>query len=241
MSGHSKWAQIKRKKAVADNKKGAAFTKLVKNIALAAKNGKDPEMNPALRSAVEAARAANMPKDNIEKAILKGAGELPGVQYEEVLYEGYGPGGVAVIVACVTDNTNRTVNELRTIFSKHGGTLGGSGSVAYLFEQKGILRFTNDDLAERSRDDVELLAIDAGAEDSIAEEEGITIQTARQNFASIMAVFAAQQLHPSSSGMEWVTKNVVTPSPEDAEKLRELLDALEEHDDVHNIYTNANI
>lgn len=239
MSGHSKWAQIKRKKAVADNKKGAAFTKLAKNIAIAAKHGKDPDMNPSLRTAIEAAHAANMPKENIEKAILKGAGEVPGAVYEEVMYEGYGPGGIAVIVACVTDNTNRTVNELRNIFAKHGGTLGSHGSVLYMFEQKGIAHFTNDDLANQNRDDIELLAIDAGAEDIVTEEEGIIIQTNRDNLESIVATLQQHNLRPSSFEIEWITTNITTPTPEVAEKLRAFVEALEEHDDVNNVVTNA--
>lgn len=240
MSGHSKWAQIKRKKAVTDGKKGTTFTKLAKNIALAAKHGKDPDMNPSLRNTIIAARDANMPKENIEKAILKGAGEVPGVSYEEVVYEGFAPGGVAIIVECVTDNTNRTVNEMRLLFSKHGGTLGSGGSVLYMFEQKGALRFAHDDIVGKNREDIELAAIDAGAEDITHEEEGMTIQTARANLATLRDALVKFGIKPSSSGIEWFAATMVTPFESGVEKLHQLIKMLEEHDDVNNVYTNAN-
>lgn len=240
MSGHSKWAQIKRKKAVTDSKKGAMFTKLAKNIALAAKHGKDSDMNPSLRSAIIAARDANMPKENIEKAILKGAGEVPGVTYEEVLYEGFGPGGTAIIVECVTDNTNRTVSEMRALFSQHGGTLGGSGSVLYLFEQKGIIRLTTEDIKEKNRDDIELAAIDAGAEDITHEEGGIIITTARTNIGALQNALATLGIEPSSSDIEWIATTMAAPFESDMEKLHQLIETLEEHDDVNNVYTNVN-
>lgn len=241
MSGHSKWAQIKRKKAITDNKKGTVFTRLGKNIVLAAKNGKDPAMNPSLRTAIDQARAANMPKENIEKAILKGTGELPGVQIEEVTYEGYGPRGIAFIVHCVTDNTNRTVNEIRNTFSKHGGSLGSTGSVLYMFEQKGVLRFTNEDLAGTSHDDVELLAIDADATDVQSEDEGMVVETSRENLHRMQQQFEEHGLKPSTVGVEWVTRNIITPSPEEAQKITTLIEALESHDDVNNVFTNADL
>lgn len=240
MSGHSKWATIKRQKAVTDAKKGAAFTKLAKNICVAARGGKDPDMNSALRAAIDAARAANMPKDNIEKAILKGAGELPGVLYEEALYEGYGPGGTALIIEAVTDNTNRTVQQLRSMFSDHGGTLGSSGSVTYLFAQKGVVRIAHDQLPT-AVDDLELAAIEAGAEDMKREAEGMTIITSREGLHRLSRLLSERGITPVSSGIEWITSSTVTPSAEDAEQLSALIAILENDDDVNNVYTNAQL
>ncbi|HLD21365.1 MAG TPA: YebC/PmpR family DNA-binding transcriptional regulator [Patescibacteria group bacterium] len=239
MSGHSKWAQIKRKKAVTDSKRGALFTKMGKNIAIAAKQGKDPDMNPALRAAIEYARAYNLPKDNIEKAILKGAGELPGVVYEEMRYEGYGPGGIALIMECVTDNTNRTVSTLRRLLSDSGGSLGNSGSVLYMFQQKGVIRIAKEDLGQQQIDTIELAAIDAGAEDIKNEEEGITITCAREQLSFVVNKVQESGVSIASSGMEWVTSNKIEPSPEDKERLEKLIESLEEDEDVNYVYTNA--
>lgn len=237
MSGHSKWATIKRKKEAADSKRGAAFTKLVKNISVAARSGKDPDMNPALRTAIDQARAANMPKDNIEKAILKGAGELPGVVYEEVLFEGYAPGGVAMIIACVTDNNNRTVSFVRSALTKARGSLGSTGSVMYLFEQKGVVRVTAEDV--HNRDELELALIDAGAEDIEVEEEGMTITVAREQMANVVEVLTSRGIPPASSGLEYVTATRIEPNPKDAAALQQLLETLEDNEDVDNVYTNA--
>jgi YebC/PmpR family DNA-binding regulatory protein len=241
MAGHSKWAQIKRKKAVTDAKKGAVFTKLGKNIAVAAKRGKDPEMNPALRSAIAQARAANMPKDNIEKAILKGAGELPGVVYEEVIYEAYGPGGAALVIECVTDNTNRTVSNVRALLTKHGATLGNSGSVLYMFEQKGVIRLAAETLAGQDREALELQLIDAGADDIQSAEEGMTITTAREQLNGVLAALETAGLEPASSGLEWVTPNTIPLSDGEAKKLEAIMEALEEDDDVVTVSTNADL
>lgn len=239
MSGHSKWATIKRQKAVTDNKRGALFTKLAKNLSVAARHGKDPEMNPALRTAIEKARAGNMPKDNIEKAILKGAGELPGVTYEELVYEGYGPGGIAMLIECITDNTNRTVSQLRSLFSEYGGSLGSSGSVKYLFEQKGVVRIGSEDLRSHNAEAIELALIDAGAEDIRIEEEGMTVIVPREQLAAVSAELRQQQIQPASAEVEWITQNHLAPPHDAAKKLQQLIQELEAHDDVDAVYTNA--
>lgn len=239
MAGHSKWAQIKRKKAVNDSKKGAVFTRVAKNIAIAAKQGKDPDMNAALRTAIDQAKAVNMPKENIEKAILKGAGELPGVSYEEMLYEGYGPYGVACIIECVTDNTNRSVSFVRSTLTKYGGSLGSSGSVLYLFEQKGVIRIAASDFSQHAPEDIELYAIDAGADDIVIEEEGMIILTARTQLEQLRAVLSETGIVPTTSTVEWFTKNRMALSDEEAEKIAELVEILEENEDVQAVYTNA--
>lgn len=241
MSGHSKWATIKRQKAVTDAKKGAAFTRLTKNISVAARNGKDPEMNAALRSAIDKARAANMPKDNIEKAILKGAGELPGVTYEEALYEGYGPGGVAMMMECVTDNTNRTVSQLRALFGDYGGSLGSSGSVKYLFEQKGVVRVAAEELKNQDKEAMELYLIDGGAEDIKNEEEGMTVIAPRAQMAVIVHLLEDQGVKPASAEVEWITKTMATPSAEDKAQVQKLIEELENNDDVNAVYTNLGV
>ncbi len=240
MSGHSKWATIKRQKAVTDAKRGAVFTKLGKNIAVAARAGKDPEMNAALRAAVEKAREANMPKENVERAILKGAGELPGVSYSEARYEGFGPGGVGVIVECVSDNTNRTLMTLRGIFSDHGGSLGNSGSVSYLFEQKGIIRIARNDFTQ-SEEELELLAIDAGAEDIETDENGMTIVTARDQRHTVAQALEGHHIHLTSSETEWVAKTTIDVSPDQLQTVTQLIEVLEENDDVQNVYTNVSL
>jgi YebC/PmpR family DNA-binding regulatory protein len=239
MSGHSKWATTKRKKAVIDSKRGAVFTKLAKNITVAAKNGKDPEMNPALRTAIEQAKAANMPKDNIEKAILKGAGELPGVMYEEVIYEAYGPGGIALLIECVTDNTNRTVSSIRAILNKYGGSLAGSGSVQYLFQHKGVIRVSTEDMTHLDHDAVELLAIDAGADDIRTEEEGITIFTPRETVHTVADVLKEQGIQTTDVSIEWMTEIMVPVATEHKQTFEKLMEALEDNEDVNIVHTNA--
>ncbi|MBI2410524.1 MAG: YebC/PmpR family DNA-binding transcriptional regulator [Candidatus Kerfeldbacteria bacterium] len=241
MSGHSKWATIKRKKAVTDAKKGAIFTRLVKNIALAAKNGKDPDMNPALRTAIDAAKAANMPKENVEKAILKGAGELPGVTYEEVRYEAYGSAGVALIIDCVTDNTNRTVSDLRALLTKFGGSLGNSGSVLYMFEQKGVIRIAKPEGQAQDTEAIALVAIDAGADDIQIEEEGCTIFTAREKLVEVKTALEQHGCTLASSEVEWITQNMIEPDSSQKEKVAQLIEAIEENEDVMNVYSNAQL
>ncbi len=225
MSGHSKWSTIKRQKAVVDAKKGKIFTKLSKNISLEAKNGKDPDMNPGLRQAIDAARAANMPKDNIEKAILRGAGELPGQQLEEATYEVYGPGGVAIIVKAVTDNTNRTVAEVKAILNKQNAKLAGANAVGYMFSQKGVIRI------DKADEEKQLLAIDSGAEDVIEEEGGLTIYTSPQDLQKVKDVLGEVDY----SGVDLIPENKV----ESNEKADKLVEMLEELDDVDSVYTNS--
>lgn len=243
MSGHSKWAKIKRKKGGADAKRGAIFTRLGKNISLAAKSGADPDMNATLRVAIEKAKAANMPKDNIEKAIMKGSGEIPGVVYEEVVYEGYGPGGAALLIECVTDNTNRTVPSLRSTLTKAGGSLGEKGSVQYLFEQKGIIRIAAEDIntAGVERDAIELSAIDAGAQDIQTEEEGMTITTARTDLHSVVDALKAQGIEPTESEIEWITTAPLPADEKNAEQIQALIEQLEENEDVNAVYTNVEL
>ncbi len=225
MSGHSKWSTIKRQKAVVDAKRGKIFTKLSKNISLAAKNGKDPEMNPALRQAIDTARGSNMPKDNIEKAILRGAGELPGQQLEEVTYEIYAPGGVAMIVKAVTDNTNRIVAEIKAILNKRGGKLASPNAVAYMFKQKGVIRLEN------ANEEKQLLAIDSGADDVVEEEGGLTIYTQPQKLEEVKKALGEVDY----SGVELVPDTKV----EGNEKVDKLVEAFEENEDVDSVYTNA--
>ncbi len=239
MSGHSKWATIKRKKGATDAKKGAVFTKLVKNITIAARNGKDPDMNPALRSAMDQAKVANMPKDNVEKAILKGAGELPGVVYEEVVFEAYGPGGIAMIIECVTDNNNRTVSFVRSSLTKHGGSLGGSGSVMYMFEQKGVIRIAAEDIP--NQDELELAVIDAGAEDIQVEEEGVTIITGRADLNTIVQMLEKMNITPASFGVEYITNTMLDPDESASSTLSSLIEVLEDNEDVNSVHTNANL
>jgi YebC/PmpR family DNA-binding regulatory protein len=239
MSGHSKWAKIKRKKAVTDAKKGAGFTKLAKNITIAARNGKDPDMNPALRTAIDAAKAGNMPKDNIEKAILKGAGELPGVVYEEIMYEGYGPGGSALLIDCVTDNTNRTVQWLRSMLTKAGGSLGSTNSVLYMFEKKGVIRIAAESLTQHDPADVELYAIDAGAEDILTEAEGMTIYTSREQLDAVKAHLAQTGIVAETAAVEWISNQMIELSEADAAKFQDLVDTLEDNEDVDGVYSNV--
>lgn len=241
MAGHSKWAQIKRKKGVNDQKRGNLFTKLSKNISVAARNGKDPEMNAALRVAIDAAKRANMPKDNIEKAILKGAGELPGVTYEEIIYEGYGPGGIALVIECVTDNTNRSVSFVRSTLTKQGGSLGNSGSVLYMFEKKGVVSIAAEDLQHVDKDAIELAAIEAGADDIHSEEEGITMYTARENLSALTQAVEQQGVTVTSAVEQWVTPNMIDVDEKTAEQLLRLIETLEENEDVNSVFTNANI
>lgn len=241
MAGHSKWATTKRKKAVIDAKRGKIFTKLAKNITVAAKAGPDPDMNPALRTAIDQAKSSNMPKDNIEKAIAKGAGTGEGDEYQEVLYEGYGPGGAALIIECVTDNINRAVQGVRSTLTKHGGSLGGSGSVQYMFAQKGLIRIPQQQLANLDIDAIELAAIDAGAEDIETAAEGMTITTSRNDFHTVLEKLSEHGVTPADSSIEWVTENTVALDGDAATRVAELIDALEEEDDVQGVYTNVEL
>lgn len=239
MSGHSKWATIKRKKAALDAKKGKIFTKLIKEITIAARQGGgDPAGNPRLRLAIDNAKAENMPAENIERAIKKATGELEGVTYHELTYEGYGPAGVAMLVEVATDNKNRTVAEVRHIFSKHGGSLGETGSVAWMFERKGVITVPKQD---KSEDDILAIVLDAGADDLQTEEEFYEITTTVENFESVRKALQENNLKVDNASLQWIAKNTIEVIGEDAEKVMKLIEALEDCDDVQNVYSNADI
>ena len=237
MSGHSKWSTIKRKKGAADAKRGKMFTKLIKEITIAAREGGgDPGANPRLRLAVDNAKAANMPADNIERAIKKATGELEGVTFHELTYEGYGPSGVAVLVEVATDNKNRTVAEVRHLFSKYNGSLGENGSVAWMFDRKGVITLPAQD---KSEDDIMDIVLEAGAEDLQTEEEFFEIQTDLGSFDAVRKALLTKDLQVENASLQWIAKNVVKVTGEDAEKVIKLIDALDESDDVQNVYSNA--
>lgn len=236
MSGHSKWSTIKRQKGLNDAKKGALFTKLGHAIAIAARSGADPDMNFSLRLAIDKARAANMPLANIERSIDRGSGKLGGDQIVDVLYEGYGPDGVAILVECSTDNLNRTYPEVRLAFSKHGGRIAEKGSVAYNFNHKGIIRVTS------KGEDVLLLAIDAGAEDVEEEDNDTVIYTDPKKLAEVRDKLKAQNLIISEAELTYVPINIIKVTDSDtAGKILRLMDALDELDDVSAIYENFEI
>jgi len=237
MSGHSKWSTIKRKKGAADAKRGKMFTKLIKEITIAAREGgSDPGANPRLRLAVDNAKAANMPADNIERAIKKATGELEGVIFHELTYEGYGPSGVAVIVEVATDNKNRTVADVRHLFSKYNGSLGENGSVAWMFDRKGVITLPTQDKTE---DDIMDIVLEAGADDLQTEEDFFEVQTNLESFDSVRKTLLAKELQVENASLQWIAKNVVKVNGEDAEKVIKLIDALEESDDVQNVFSNA--
>jgi YebC/PmpR family DNA-binding regulatory protein len=239
MSGHSKWSTIKRKKGAADAKRGKIFTKLIREIATAARiGGGDTDSNPRLRLACDKARSANMPKDNIARAIAKGTGAGEGDAYEEVVYEGYGPGGVAVYIEALTDNKNRTVGDIRHALTKHGGNLGASGCVSYLFEKKGVLSF------DRARVDVDRLleaALEAGADDVIEEENKIGVVVAPMGFEPLKRELSAAGFEPEQAGIEMEPTTTVAISGDDAESMLSLTDALDDLDDVQQVYANFDI
>ena len=238
MAGHSKWKQIKRKKAVTDQKRGAMFTRLIREITIAAKaGGGDPGGNARLRTAIDAARAENMPADNIDRAIKKGTGELEGVNYEEVTYEGYGPGGAALLVQATTDNPNRTVAEIRNIFSKHGGNLGASNSVAWMFDRKGQIVIDG----KASEDATMEVALDAGADDMQKEGDIYVITTPPAQLHAIDLALRAKKLPVQSAEISMVPKNTVKVDGGDARKLLHLVEALEEMDDVAKVFSNFDI
>ncbi|WP_213818455.1 YebC/PmpR family DNA-binding transcriptional regulator [Garciella nitratireducens] len=237
MAGHSKWANIKHKKGKQDAVKGKIFTKFAKAIAVAAKEGgADPDNNAKLRDIIAKAKAQNMPNDNIERAIKKGAGELEGSHYEEIIYEGYGPGGVAVIVETLTDNKNRTAGDVRHIFDKNGGNLGTSGCVSFLFRRKGQLMIEKDENVDE--DKLMLLAIDAGAEDFIVEEEGYEIITDPNDFGEVREALESENINFVSAEIAMIPTTQVALSAEDVKKMQKMLDMFEEHDDVQEVYHN---
>lgn len=239
MAGHSKWSQIKRKKAAEDSKRGKLFGKLIREITVAAREGGgDPDANPRLRLAIDGAKAANMPKDNIEKAIQRGTGELPGSSFEEVTYEGYGPGGVAIFVEAVTDNTNRTVADIRRLLERHGGNLGRDGVVAWNFERKGQLFID----ARRYDEEVALeAALEAGAEDLAREGDTYLVTTDVSSFHSVQDALRARAIDVVEATLAMIPKTTVRVDGRDAEKLLGLLEALEDQDDVQNVYSNLDI
>jgi YebC/PmpR family DNA-binding regulatory protein len=239
MSGHSKWAGIKHRKAKVDAQRGRVFTKIIREITVAARvGGGDPGGNPRLRTAVLAAKAVNMPSDNIDRAIKKGTGELEGVSYEEITYEGYGPGGVAVMVEVVTDNKNRTVGEIRKLFSRHGGHLGEAGCVGFLFEKKGSIQI------EASKVDEERLlsiALEAGAEDLQREESLFALTTAPKAFEKVRDAIVKSGIQPLSAEITKLPKSTVKLDGKPAEQMLRLMEELEEHDDVQHVYANFDI
>ena len=239
MAGHSKWANIQHRKKAVDAKRGKIFTQINRVLSVAAREGGgDPDTNPALRLAIEKANAANMPKDNIERAIKKATGDLDGVTYEELKYEGYAPGGVAVMVECLTDNRNRTVAEVRHAFSKYGGNLGTDGSVAYLFSKIGVLNFA----PGTSEDDVMEVALDAGADDIVAEEDGsIEVITSPEAYNDVTEAMKAADLTPENSEINMRASLEVELDVETGEKVLRFLDALEDLDDTQDVYSNADI
>ncbi len=240
MSGHSKWANIKHKKAAADAKRGKIFTRIAKEITIAARDGGgDPDANPRLRLAIQNARSVNMPSDNIKRAIQKGTGEIEGATYEEVRYEGYTPGGVSVIVETVTDNRNRTFSEIRTLFGKNGGSLGEPGSVAWNFERKGVILIQTEG---RSEDDLLELVLESGAEDLEYDEELSRIITGFTELASVSKYFEGNNIKIEESKLEYIPKTLhKIGSLEEAKKVMRFIDVIEEHDDVQNVFANFDI
>ncbi|MBI3328709.1 MAG: YebC/PmpR family DNA-binding transcriptional regulator [Nitrospinae bacterium] len=239
MSGHSKWSSIKHKKAAQDARRGAMFTKVIKELTVAARlGGGDADMNPRLRTAVLKAKAVNMPQDNIQRAIMKGTGELPGVSYEEMTYEGYGPGGVAVILSAVTDNRNRTVAEVRKIFSKNGANLGEAGCVAWMFQKKGLIVVEKEKIDE---DELLTIALDAGAEDVRAGDGIYEVVTAVEDFEPVKQAIAAKGVELSTSEISMIPQSTVRLEGNQARQLLKLMEELEDHEDVQNVYGNFDI
>ncbi len=239
MSGHSKWANIRFRKERQDALRGKLFTKLIKEITIAARmGGGDIESNPRLRTAVQNAKAANMPMKNIENAIRKGTGELPGVVYEEVTFEGYGPGGVALYIMATTDNRNRTVSEIRHLLSKYGGNLGETGSVSWVFEKKGLIRVKRENYDE---EELMLTAIDAGADDFKVEDEYYEIYTRFEDLYKVRSALEEAGIEVQNAEMTMIPQNTVKLEGKQAEQMLKLMNALEESDDVQNVFANFDI
>ncbi len=239
MSGHSKWSSIKRKKGKADAARGRVFTKLIKEITVAAREGGgDPDGNPRLRSAIQAAKAANMPAANIDKGIKKGTGELPGVSYEQVNYEGYGPGGVAVLVETLTDNKNRAVSDIRHIFSAHGGNLGEVGCVGWMFERRGIFQV---DKGKADEDQLLEIALEAGALDMTSEEDYFEIITPFEKFDAVKKALDEKDVPTSQAELTMVPQTTIKLEGKQAEQMLKLMEDLEDHDDVQKVYANFDI
>ncbi len=239
MSGHSKWANIKYKKERQDAARGKIFNKIIKEITIAARDaGGDPETNPRLRTAIQNAKSANMPMKNIENAIRKGTGELPGVVYEEATFEGYAPGGAALYITTTTDNRNRTVSEIRHLLNKYGGNLGESGSVSWVFEKKGVIRVKRENYDE---EELMLTAIDAGADDLKAEDEFFEIYTQFEDLHNVRTALEDEGISIENAELTMVPQNFIKVEGKEAEKTLKLMEALEEHDDVQDVYANFDI
>ena len=239
MSGHSKWSSIKHKKGAADAKRGKIFTKLIKEITVAARmGGGDPDGNPRLRAAILAAKAENMPKENIDRGIKKGTGELEGVNYEEANYEGYGPGGVAVLLECLTDNKNRTVADVKHIFERHGGNLGEPGCVSWIFKQKGLMAFDKEAVDEEQLFNV---ALEAGAEDVKDEGDEFEVITDPSDFESVKEAIEGANLPYTLAEVTKIPQNMTKVEGKKAQQMVNLMQALEDHDDVSHLYANCDI
>jgi YebC/PmpR family DNA-binding regulatory protein len=239
MSGHSKWASIKHKKGAADAKRGKLFTRIIKELTVAARaGGGDPDMNPRLRTVVADAKAANMPADNIKRAIRRGTGEEPGVSYEEITYEGYGPGGAALLIEVLTDNTNRAVGEIRHLLAKHGGNLGTTNSVAWMFDKRSYI------LVERSAADEEALmtaAIDAGADDFREDDENWEVVSAPEAHHQVLEAVKAAGVEPVTAEIAMLPQNLVKVEGKPAQQLLKLMDLLDDQDDVQHVWSNFDI
>ncbi len=241
MSGHSKWASIKRKKAVVDAKKGKAFSKVAKEISVAARmGGSNPDMNPRLRLAIDKAKEVNMPADNVTRAIQKGSGEIPGAVYDETTYEGYGPAGVALLIEVMTDNKNRTVGEIRHSITKHGGNMGESGCVSWMFDKKGYFMVSKETIDE---DTLMTDSLDAGAEDfkNAPEEDNYEIITAPEDFNAVKEYLEKKEIVLSLAEITHIPQNYVKLNLKDARKMVKLMDDLEDQDDVQDVYANFDI
>jgi YebC/PmpR family DNA-binding regulatory protein len=238
MSGHSKWATIKHKKAALDAKRGKSFTRIIKEITIAARAGGDPDGNPRLRSAILAAKGVSMPADNIKKAIMRGTGELEGGQIEEVLFEGYGPGGAAVLVNVATDNRNRTVSEIRHAFSKNGGNMGEQGSVSWMFERKSQIFVPADKAGE---DQLMAIVLDAGADDLRNQGDQWEVLSPPEAHEAVLKALEAKSIPSEEASISMVPKNLIRLEGKNASAMLRLNEALEEHDDVQNVYSNFDI
>ena len=238
MSGHSKWSTIKRKKGAEDARRGKLFTRLAREITIAAKNGGDPSSNSSLRLAIDKARASNMPKENIERAIKRGTGELEGGEVEEIIYEGYGPHGVAVLVKCLTDNRNRTIADVRRVFNRSGGNMAEAGAVAWMFDTKGYITVERDN---RDPDDIFMMAVDAGAEDVETSDEFVEIYTEPGNLHWVRESLAGRGLTIENAELSLVPKALMTLDEKDTLQVMNMIEALEELDDVQQVYSNLDI
>ena len=236
MSGHSKWATIRRKKSVQDAKRGKIFTSLIKEIQVAARfGGGDEKQNPRLRSAVAAAKAANMPNDNIKKAIRRGIGELPGISYEEITYEGYGPGGVAILIECLTDNKQRTVADVRHILSKYNGSLAENGAVSWMFDEKGVILFNSEEYEE---DNIMEHVLESGAEDMTIDDGTYQVICTPRDFPSVLAYFDEQQLQYENAEIAKLPQSTVKVEGKNVKTLMKLMEAIEDSEDVQNVWAN---